>query len=260
MEQIIKESERMFKLLDETKTAVEKVVKYKSHPKYVAEYEKSRRELIAAIKIVLAKMRMIENEDLASKTKTLEQYLKEFLTEKRYESKRPVIAQMEMFRTDLKITLEGVKIKPRIFEIPVSIPMTEARIDLEEAISDYDNGCFISALVLCRRSYEGALVEAYKDIEKREPVKELNCKNCKAIIRKEAYLGIANLHDWAISKRLVNDRLKSFGFLVSELGSGGAHPPMKEFPRDREIAKLTIASVIALLNDLYLNLAKQEKK
>src|SRR2546427_5042139 len=115
--------------------------------------------------------------------------------------------------------------------------MNEQRLDLEEAIRDYDNGCYLSSLVLCRRAYEGALAEAYKSIEKKDPLEDVECKHCKAIIRAKSYMGIGKLHNWAIEKKIINAKLKQVGFLISDIGAGGAHPPLEEFPRDPEIAK-----------------------
>ncbi|MDD5095927.1 MAG: hypothetical protein PHY95_00210 [Candidatus ainarchaeum sp.] len=256
MEGLNQELADFFRKTSELKESIENVIKYKSQARYLAVSERKKKEVVRAGKFLIAKLKTINKQSLQEKVVILEDAIGIFAKDKNYNEKIEMLGRVEMLQPDLEIELGDIKTKPRIFEIPISIPMTEARIDLEEAISDYDNGCFISALVLCRRSYEGALVEAYKDIENHEPIHELSCKNCKATIRKEAYLGITNLHTWAISKGLVNDRLKSFGFLISELGAGGAHPPMKEFPRDREIAKLTITSVIALLNQLYSNMAR----
>jgi len=93
------------------------------------------------------------------------------------------------------------------------IPITEY---IHEAIRDFDNGCFTSSLLLCRRAYEGALVEAYKTKEKREPFAKIKCPHCKKIIRRKAYLGIRKLHKWAVSKGLIKDSLISFGFFLSK--------------------------------------------
>gem|GEM_PF-6757131 len=258
MEKLKQELTEFFKKTAKLRESIGRVIKHKSQATYLAASEHDKKETVRAGKFLIAKLKTMESQSMQEKVAILESAMGVFARNGGYNEKIDMIGKLEMLQTDLEIELENIRVKPRIFEIPASIPMTEARIDLEEAISDYDNGCFISALVLCRRSYEGALVEAYKNIEKRDPVKEVKCKNCKVTIRKEAYLGIVNLHGWAISKDLVNDHLKSFGFLISDLGAGGAHPPMEEFPRNRENAKLTITSVIALLNELYSNLSKKE--
>ena len=45
--------------------------------------------------------------------------------------------------------------------------------------------------------------------------------------------------------------MKQVGFLLSDMGAGAAHPPLKNFPRDKEIAKLGITATITLLKQLH---------
>jgi hypothetical protein len=147
----------------------------------------------------------------------------------------------------------------RSFEIPEEIPMTEYRLDLEEAIKDFDNGCFISALVLCRRAYEGALVALYKSKTGKDPVGEIRCKHCKNLIRDKAYMGIAKLHGWAIDDKIITDRLKQVGFLLTDMGTGAAHPPLLDFPRDIEISRLGITATLALLKEINSFKGKKQR-
>ena len=168
------------------------------------------------------------------------------------EEKINVIEQMEFFWPKIEVEFENISMITKSFEIPEEIPINEIRLDLEEAIRDYENGCYTSALVMCRRAYEGALIEAYKS-RNGKLIEEIKCKNCKSIIGKK-YVGIAKLHKWAINTGLVTEKLKSVGFLVSDIGSGAAHPPLKEFPRDKEIARLGITATITLLKQIYAKL------
>ena len=111
---------------------------------------------------------------------------------------------------------------------------------------------YISSLVLCRRAYEGSLVEKYRSIIRADPIADVLCPNCGKIIRSNAYMGIGKLHNWAIKTKIITDKLKQVGFLVSDIGAGGAHPPLEDFPRDPEIAKLGITATITLLKQIYL--------
>jgi len=146
------------------------------------------------------------------------------------------------------VEFEDIKIKS--FEIPNELPMNESRIDLEEAIKDYDNGCFISCLVLCRRSYEGALLELFRSKEKKDPIEVRKCKKCNNELGR-SYIGIVNMHNWAINKGYINNKFKSIGILISDLGAGGAHPPLQEFSRDKEVARVSIVTLIVLLKSIY---------
>ena len=116
-------------------------------------------------------------------------------------------------------------------------------------LKDLANGCFISSLVLCRRAYEGALVELYRKIEGKDPIEDAKCKKCKNVVRR-GYMGISKLHNWAINNQFVSEKLKQLGFLVTDLGAGGAHPPLHLFPRDKEMAELGITATLALLKQI----------
>jgi hypothetical protein len=107
-------------------------------------------------------------------------------------------------------------------------------------------------MVMCRRAYEGALISKYKQIENKEPIKNINCKTCKNIVKANVYLGIVELHNWAVEKKIIPDKFKDIGFLIPNLGAGGAHPT-ESFPRDSEVADVAITTVIALLKQIYQN-------
>ncbi|MBI2542992.1 MAG: hypothetical protein HYW24_02295 [Candidatus Aenigmarchaeota archaeon] len=139
----------------------------------------------------------------------------------------------------------GPLITESSFEIP-EIPNIEVKLDVEEAKMNLNNNSFVSSLVMSRRAYEGALLELFKKIEGRDPI-ELKCEKCG----RGGYMGIIKLHNWALEKRFVNEKLKSLGYLISDLGAGGAHPPLQDFPRDKGIARASLAALLAVLDFIY---------
>jgi uncharacterized C2H2 Zn-finger protein len=62
-----------------------------------------------------------------------------------------------------------------------------------------------------------------------DPVSDILCPHCGKIIRSKSYMGIGKLHNWAIKSKVITEKLKQVGFLVSDIGAGGAHPPLEEF-------------------------------
>ncbi|GFN40225.1 MAG: hypothetical protein YK1309IOTA_1460001 [Marine Group I thaumarchaeote] len=66
-------------------------------------------------------------------------------------------------------------------------------------------------------------------------------------------MGITKLHGWALKEGVITEKLKSVGFLTADLGAGGAHPPLYNFPRDPDLAKLGILATITLLKQIYSN-------
>ncbi len=161
---------------------------------------------------------------------------------------RNIIA-LETFWPRLEVEFQSFKFES--FNIPEAIPAGEVRTDLEEAIKDYDNECFISAQVMCRRAYEGALRDKYKLVEGKDPQEDFNCPNCKCTIRKNSEISITKLHKWAVEKKIIHEKLQNVGFLIPEIGAGSAHPPKNPFPRDKEIAKLCIEASFALVLQVY---------
>ena len=255
-EELLKEFGLFRDKVTETRKLVEDAMKHKN-VKYIKALKDHRIVLNRESKFLLAKLRAIGSDSLSKKVKDLDAMLEVILTDKKYTEKLEVLGKLEMFWPELEVELEGKRARPKLFEVPDEIPMNESRLDLEEAIKDYMNDCFLSSLVLCRRSYEGALVDVYRVIEKRDPKEDIKC-SCGKVIRQSAYYGISKLHRWAIEKKLVNDRLQQLGFLISDLGAGGAHPPLSDFPRDKEFAKVGITVTITLLSDLYRNEKKLE--
>lgn len=244
------EFSQLFEQIKKIKSVLSSLTKYKGNQNYKKKLSELTLKLNKQFRFLKAKLNKTNEPALNEKFKKVEQTINLLLGNSKIGDKLNAIKELELFWPEIEVEFENLRLNIRSFDIPSEIPMTEYRLDLEEAIKDFDNGCFISSLVLCRRAYEGALVEAYKIKEKKEPIEEIKCKNCKVTIREKAYFGISKLHEWAIKNDLVTDRLKQVGFLLSDMGSGAAHPPLTDFKRDKEIARLGITATITLLKEL----------
>jgi hypothetical protein len=230
----------------------QKLERYKGNRHYKKHLEDSFAQLNKEYKFLYHKVNKTNMLALREKFKKLDGPINSILAEKTTGAERlSLIKTIELFWPELELELENLKLNISNFEIPSEIPMTECRLDLEEAIKDYDNGCYLSSLVLCRRSYEGALVGLYRIKTQKEPLGSIKCRNCQFLLRDKAYIGIAKLHSWAIENKFVAEKLKQVGFLISDIAAGGAHPPLSDFPRDKEIAKLGITATITLLKEVY---------
>ncbi len=225
--------------------------KYKSNQHYKKLYEKEVKNLNRNYKFFKAKTKQIKKDTLHNKIVQLDPLIDTVISNKKHDEKLDAISKLEFFWPDLEIEFHDLKNSEKSLEIPKEIPMNEQRLDLEEAIRDFDNGCYLSSLVLCRRAYEGCLVEAYRSMMKTDPLEDVICKHCKSTIRAKSYMGIGKLHHWAIENKLITDKLKQVGFLVSDIGAGGAHPPLEQFQRDPEIAKLGITAAITLIKQIH---------
>ena len=239
--------------LDKTKGLLNHLIKYKSNSYYKAQLDKTFSELNRTYKYLKAGIEKTENGDLKEQFKTVDQTVQVILSNSTYEAKLKAIKELEINLPDVEIELGHSVTLSESFKIPKEIPITEYRLDLEEAIKSYDNGCYVAALVLCRRSYEGALVIKYREKARKEPTTVIKCPHCKQTIKDNAYMGIAKLHQWAIDQRFVTEKMKQIGFLLADIGAGAAHPPLLEFPRDKELATLGINATMALLKELNSN-------
>lgn len=250
MEDAKTELQQFTEVINKVKTALQNLSKYKGNQHYKKLLDESLKELNRSHKFLKAKIDRTNKPEIKEKFNTISNIITSIFSDGKTKGRLDTIKNLEDFWPELEIEFENLKFNIGSFEIPKEIPMTEYRLDLEEAVKDFDNGCFISSLVLCRRSYEGALVILYKSKNKTDPVEEVKCKHCKNKIRDRSYMGIAKLHTWAIEKGLITDKLKQVGFLLTDMGAGAAHPPLSEFPRDKEMAKLGIMATITLLKEL----------
>lgn len=233
--------------------AIVNLKKYKGNTYYRNQLEDSIAEFNRSHLFFKTKILKTEKDELIEKFKTVDEAAICIIKGVNNDEKLRRISELDRFWPELEIEFENLKFNLRSFNIPEEIPMTEYRIDLEEAIKNFNNKCWVSALVLCRRAYEGSLVSLYRLKTGQDPIEDIQCKSCKNIIRKNSYMGIAKLHNWAIENHLITDRMKQVGFLLSDLGSGAAHPPLSAFPRDPELARVGITVTIALLKELYYN-------
>ena len=248
-----KELQKFKEIINKVKLVLEKLSKYKGNPNYKKKLDVLISELNRSTIFLKAKIDKANEPELKNKFKTVSGIANSMISDCTDVKKNlKHITTLEKFWPELEVELENLDLNIKSFEIPKEIPMTECRFDIEEAIKDFDNGCFISSLVLCRRSYEGALVALYKSRERKEPIEERICKICKNSLG-ESYVGISNLHKWAISSKIITDKLKHVGFLLTDIGAGAAHPPLSKFPRDKEMAKLGITATLALLKEIHKN-------
>jgi hypothetical protein len=239
-------------IVSKVKNSLANLLKYKGNKHYKKLLDESLKELNRSHKFLKAKIDRANKVELKEKFKTVDKEVANILSDSKYNDKLESIKNLDRFWPELEIEFENLKLNIRSFEVPEEIPMTECRFDLEEAIKDFDNGCFISSLVLCRRAYEGALVSLYKSkMLGNEPVEEVKCKHCKNLIRDKSYMGIAKLHSWAIDNRIITEKLKQVGFLLTDMGAGAAHPLLAEFPRDKEMARLGITATLTLLKEIH---------
>ena len=245
-----KDLDQLWDTILENRELIKKLRKYRSNSHYKAKYDKSVLKLNRDYKFFKSKCLKSENTTLIKNLGQLNASIEILLSDKKYDEKLHTIKDLERFWPDIELNIIDESPLTSDFEIPKEIPQNEQRLDLEEAIKDYVNECYPSCLVLCRRAYEGALTNAYQSITKTEPVQDVLCPKCNKKIR-TSYIGITKLHNWALKEKLITEKLKSVGFLAADLGAGGAHPPLFDFPRTPEIANLGIHATITLLKEIY---------
>jgi hypothetical protein len=249
---ILEELGELWKSVLEVKHSIEMLLKYWNSSYYKEKLRASIAGLNRTYRILKAKFVNIDKQAITEKLRRLDANIETLLTRETtaeiYKKELVVIQDLEIFWPELEVEFRNLALAS--FDIPEDIPESEHRLDLKEAIKDFDNECYISALVMSRRSYEGALVTLYKLRTGNEPVEKTVCPHCKATIREKSYMGIARLHSWAIGAGLITDKLKQVGFLLTDMGAGAAHPPLTEFPRDETIARLGITTTITLLKEI----------
>jgi len=159
-----------------------------------------------------------------------------------------IFEKCQTFLVDLDARFDTAKTSS--FEIPRFLP-DDIRLDIEEAIKNHENNCYLSSQVMCRRAYESALRYKYKEVEGKEPREDIVCLSCKKIIRPASNLSITNLHKWAVSKNIIHEKLQSIGYLLPEMAAGSAHATEKPIPRDKQVSKFVIEATLALLARVY---------
>ena len=251
------ELSQLWESISRIRDLINQLQKYNSNKHYKQKYEKEILQLNRNYKFFKVKVMETDKPSLIKNLGQLHSSIDIILSRKTYKTKLDTIKELELFWPDLEVDILEITPSKKTFEIPKEIPMNEQRLDLEEAIRDFNSNGYLSTSVLCRRAYEGALVIAYKSVVKNDPIEEVKCPGCKNTLRK-SYMGIVKLHNWAIANNLITDKLKSIGYLISDLGAGGAHPPLTDFPRDPEIAKISIQTTIAILKQIFSKLKELE--
>jgi len=236
----------LYEKVEEYISTLNKLKKYPGNQHYKKKIKSIFLEITHAIK----KIKRVVKEDTFDYQPFFELILKLIDKETKNEEKEDLFEKIELSWQDLCLDMENLQVNNENHNIPSEIPFTDVRFDLEEAIRDLHNGCYLSAIVMCRRAYEGALISKYKQIEGKEPVKQLLCKNCKNVVKGKLFIGIVELHKWAVENKIISDKFKDIGFLVPNLGAGGAHP-IDAFPRDPDVANVSITTTVALLKQVY---------
>lgn len=227
--------------------SAEVLIKAKYNKRYVKLFGEDKlnfRKSIKLLELELHRLAKFEEEKKISETLA-------FLDDAKKGAKDILTFLEEFQKVLIDLEVAATSFDRSSFEVPPEIPIGEIRSDLEEAIKDYDNGCFASSQIMCRRAYEGALREKYKEIEGKEPKEDFNCPYCKKRIRKDVEMSVTKLHKWAVEKKVIHEKLQNVGFLIPELAAGAAHPNQNPFPRDKQIAKLTIEATFALIIQIY---------
>lgn len=235
------------------KNILESQKKYRSNIFYTKKYKSFLPKLKKNFLRFEKRLKSLKNNEINFVLDQIDTKVRILLSDATIQEKIQAIEDIELLQPNIEVQLEHEDLSLSRFIIPNGVPQNEVRVDFKEAIKDFNNVCYISSLVLCRRAYEGALAEKYREIEKKDPIKEIKCKNCKKILGK-GYIGIANLHKWAVDKKLISHKMASLGYLISDLGAGGSHPSHPSFleiPRDEDIAETAITNTKALLKQVY---------
>lgn len=235
--------------LKNVKSALIKLKKYPKHLHYKTNLRKNLIEL---------KKKNINFQSTIKKSKISKNKIKEFnsqisilFSEETTETKLNTLENLEMFWPEIEAEFEIVT-QSNNFQIPDVIPNNDHKKDLLEAIDCYNAKAYLACLVMCRRSFEGALTSCYRKITGIEPTRDNICPKCQKKIG-TLYMGITPLHKWALKEEIYPDKFRSLGTLIADIGAGGAHPPLTEFPRDPDIAKSQIQNTITLLKLIYSN-------
>ena len=235
--------------LKNVKDALKKLKKYPKHQYYNTNLKKNLIELKK--KNINFKSSIKKSKIPKNKIKELDSQISILFSEETTETKLDTLEKLEMLWPEIESVFEITK-QNNDFQVPEIIPDNEHKKDLLEAIDCYNANCYPACLVMCRRSFEGALASCYKKITGTEPIRDNICPKCQKKLG-TLYMGIISLHKWALKEGLYPDKFKSLGILTADLGAGGAHPPLTEFPRDSDIAKLQIQTASTLLKLIYSN-------
>src|SRR3989344_5678803 len=163
MEKTTSELEELHGLLFKYSEALTKIKRYSGH----SYYKNMIRQLFIKINHSVKKARrfMTGNANFTE----IEGLIFAFIDKSAsVEKKEELWEKIELKWQDLALDLEPTQ-NEEIQTIPIEIISGEVRSDLEEAMRASKNAFFLSSVVMCRRAYEGALIEKYKEVEKKSP-------------------------------------------------------------------------------------------
>lgn len=197
------------------KSALIQLKKYPNHEHYKTNLKKN---LIELKRKNINFQSSIKNSKISkNKIKELNSQISILFNEETAEIKLNTLEKLEMFWPEIESEFESFK-QSNNFQIPSNIPNNEHKQDLLEAIDCYNSQSYLACLVMCRRSFEGALTSCYRKITGIDPTRDNICPKCQKKIG-TLYMGITPLHKWAIKEGIYPDKFKSLGILVADLGA-----------------------------------------
>ena len=136
--------------------------------------------------------------------------------------------------------------KRKKFVIPKQITDNAVKETLEEAIEDYQNECFDSSLVMCRRTYELILFNLYTNVERKRPVDVMGGT--------EYAKPLNELYKWFKEKYDKNTTVERAGIMTKWYGDEAAHVPKPEPSHStrRERAEAALSETILLAKSMFL--------
>ncbi|MDG6923880.1 MAG: hypothetical protein JRN67_11395 [Nitrososphaerota archaeon] len=249
-DELRQEIEKVKKLVMSLEDSLKQLKRYHGNAFYWKKATETTKELNSVFTFLNAKVQRSKAELLKERFHELDLMIRQLVSPKEIPQKLSVIGKLDLFWPKLLVEVDDTELIFHSFQVPTEIPEGEPREDLQEAIRAYGSKSYLSALVMCRRAYEGALVGLYRAKTGNQPVEDRTCPHCGKLLVKDSYIGITKLHGWAVKNGYITEKLKSVGFLLADIGAGGAHPPLSEFPRDEGIANLGINATMTLLREI----------
>ena len=130
------------------------------------------------------------------------------------------------------------------FKVPEQVTDGIIKETLEEATEDYQNECYDSTMVMCRRAYELMLRNLFINEERKKPV---TLKNGN-----EYPMSLKELFEWFRDSHDDTDVVKLAGALVKQFGDEAAHVPKELLspPVKSLMATSTLENTLLLVEKL----------
>lgn len=243
--------ESLWKILQRLKGSLVQLQNYPGHTFYQTKMAGDTKELNRAFVFLKSDINKSSNSDAKEAVAKVRGWIENVVSRDTDNiAKMRAIEKIEMLWPELEISLRVPSGTAGTLIIPKEILDSPYGVDMREADIDFANKCFSSSMVACRRAYETGLADLYRKKEGKEPVEDQTCPHCGKVIQKDAYMGIMKLHKWAVAKSYVSSRLRNVGYVVSEMGAGGAHPSNSDFSQSPEAARLGADAAVALLKEV----------